>query len=90
MPPGAATSDGAAASAGQPPVIGEARWPMATAVVALVVLTVLLPRSLIVHPRWPVPLAEGLLLIAVIIGDPGKIDRRSRTERRYSAGPDAE
>lgn len=67
-------------------VVGESRWPMATAVVVLVLLTVLLPRSLIVRPRWPVPLAEGLLLLAVIIGDPGKIDRRSRVEHALTIG----
>ena len=54
-------------------VVGETRWPMAVAVVAIVVMTVLLPNSLIVHPRWGVPVLECLLLVAVIIGDPGKI-----------------
>jgi hypothetical protein len=59
---------------------------MALAVVALVVMTLLLPQSLIIHPRWPVPIVEGLLLVAVIIGDPGKIDRRSRAERTLTVG----
>lgn len=65
-------------------VIGEARWPMAVAVLAIIALTVLLPNSLIMHPRWGVPLTEALLLVAVIIGDPGKIDRRSRLVRALS------
>ena len=65
-------------------VVGETRWPMAVAVVAIVVMTVLLPNSLIVHPRWGVPVLECLLLVAVIIGDPGKIDRRSRPVRTLS------
>ena len=67
-------------------VVGESRWPMATAVVVLVLLTVLLPRSLVERPRWPVPLIEGLLLLAVIIGDPGKIDRRSKVEHGLTIG----
>ena len=46
----------------------------------------LLPHSLIVRPRWPVPLVEGLLLLAVIIGDPGKIDRRSKVEHGLTIG----
>ena len=71
-------------SASAQPVMGEARWPMATAVLAVIVLTLLLPHSLIVRPRWGVPIAEGLLLVAVIIGDPGKIDRRSRPVRALS------
>ena len=49
---------------------------MAVAVLAVIVLTLLLPHDLITRPRWGVPLAEALLLVAVIIGDPGKIDRR--------------
>jgi len=76
----------APAAASQPRVVGESRWPMATAVVVLVLLTVLLPRSLVERPRWPVPLIEGLLLLAVIIGDPGKIDRRSRVEHGLTIG----
>ena len=65
-------------------MVGEARWPMAVAVVAIIALTILLPNSLIVHPRWGVPIAEALLLVAVIIGDPGKIDRRSPRVRALS------
>ena len=65
-------------------VVGEARWPMAVAVLAVIVLTLLLPRSLIARPRGGVPLVEALLLVAVIIGDPGKIDRRSKTVRARS------
>ena len=72
------------ASSDAPPVIGEARWPMAAAVLAVIVLTLLLPHSLIVRPRWGVPIVEALLLVAVIIGDPGKIDRRSRPVRTLS------
>jgi hypothetical protein len=65
-------------------VVGESRWPMAIAVVAVIVLTLLLPHSLIARPRWGGPIVEGLLLVAVIIGDPGKIDRRSRPVRALS------
>jgi hypothetical protein len=65
-------------------VIGEARWPMAVAVLAVIVMTILLPNSLVTRPRWGVPIIEGLLLVAVIIGDPGKIDRRSRPVRTLS------
>ena len=65
-------------------VIGEARWPMAAAVLAVIVLTLLLPHSLIVRPRWGVPIVECVLLAAVIIADPGKIDRVSRRVRGLS------
>ena len=57
---------------------------MAAAVLAVIVLTLLLPHGLVQRPRWGVPLVEGLLLVAVMIGDPGKIDRRSRPVRTLS------
>jgi hypothetical protein len=84
--PPAADASPSPVEASPPRVVGESRWPMATAVVVLVLLTVLLPRDLIVRPRWPVPLIEGLLLLAVIIGDPGKIDRRSKAEHGLTIG----
>ncbi len=80
---GPSVADGDGASSGVP-VVGEARWPMATAVLAVIALTLLLPHSLIVRPRWGVPVLEALLLVAVMIGDPGKIDRRSRPVRAVS------
>ena len=65
-------------------VVGEARWPMAVAVAAVIAMTLLLPHSLVARPRWGVPLVEGLLLLAVIIADPGKIDLVSRRARGLS------
>jgi hypothetical protein len=64
--------------------VGEARWPMAGAVLAAIVLTVFLPDAVRVGPRWLLPLIEGVLLVALIAGDPGKIDRRSRLLRTLS------
>jgi hypothetical protein len=48
------------------------------------VLTILLPEALRVGPRWALPLIEGMLLVAVIAADPGKINRRSRLLRALS------
>ncbi|MFE9934248.1 hypothetical protein [Streptomyces sp. NPDC005533] len=59
----------------------ESRWPMAAAVVASAVLTLLLPDDLRLGPRWALPLAEALLLVALISGDPGRISRRSTVLR---------
>ena len=63
---------------------GESRWPMAAAVVATMVLTVLLPDDLRLAPRWLLPTIEGLLLIALIAGDPGRISRRTTALRAVS------
>ncbi|MFD0340334.1 hypothetical protein ACFVH0_16910 [Streptomyces sp. NPDC127117] len=62
----------------------EARWPMAGAVIAAAVLTLLLPDELRLGPRWALPLAEGLLLVALIAGDPVRISRRSAAMRGVS------
>jgi hypothetical protein len=74
----------AASKAKEPRVVAEARWPMAFAVVAVIVLTLLLPHDLVARPRWGVPLVEALLLIAVIVADPGKIDLVSPRVRALS------
>src|SRR3954467_8903667 len=78
------TAAGSSARAGDDLVVGEARWPMGGAVVAAMVLTALLPAALRAGPRLALPLIEGVLLVAVIVGDPGKIDRRSHTLRWLS------
>ncbi|MEV5942162.1 hypothetical protein [Streptomyces sp. NPDC051994] len=62
----------------------ESRWPMAAAVIASAVLTLLLPDDLRLGPRWALPLAEGLLLVALVSGDPGRINRRSTILRAVS------
>ncbi|MGW3396793.1 hypothetical protein [Streptomyces hydrogenans] len=64
--------------------LGEPRWPMAAAVVTAMVLTVFLPDALRLAPRWVLPTLEGLLLLALIAGDPGRIDRRTAALRSMS------
>ena len=57
---------------------------MAGAVLAAIILTILLPDAERLGPQWLLPLVEGVLLVAVIAGDPGKINRRSRGLRALS------
>ncbi|MFD7614361.1 hypothetical protein [Streptomyces sp. NPDC059828] len=68
----------------QEAAFGEARWPMAGAVVAAMLLTLLLPDDLRLGPRWLLPFVEGLLLVTLIAGDPGRINRRSVVLRAVS------
>jgi len=75
---------GRAEPGGSDAVVGEARWPMVGAVLAAIVLTVLLPAEVRLGPRWLLPLLEGILLVAVIVGDPITISRRSRLLRAIS------
>jgi hypothetical protein len=76
---------------GQPPTTpdpgpsqGERRWPMALAVMFLIGLPFLMPAAFEIDPRWILPILEGVLLIAIIVADPGRIDRRSRGLRRLT------
>jgi hypothetical protein len=59
---------------------------MAGAVLAAMLLTYLLPKDLRLSPKWLLPLLEGVLLVAVVVGDPGAITRRSALLRGLSIG----
>jgi hypothetical protein len=62
----------------------ERRWPMAAAVLVAVILTASFPGRWSVGPVWLIPLCECVLLVALVIGDPGRIDRRSNAMRIIS------
>jgi hypothetical protein len=55
---------------------GEHWWPVALAIVVTAVLHVALPAKYRVNPPWVVPAVALALLAALIIGDPGRIDRQ--------------
>ncbi len=57
---------------------------MAGAVLAAMLLTLLLPSDLRLGPRLLLPILEGALLVALIIGDPGRISKRSSVLRGSS------
>ena len=64
--------------------VGESRWPMALAVGASVILS-LVPPALLSFASIPVvPIFVGVLLAVLVLGDPGRIDRRSRWLRNVS------
>ena len=64
------TPDGGAAER------GEHWWPAALAIVVTAALHVLLPAKYRVNPAWVLPAVLLGLLAALIIGDPGRIDRQ--------------
>ena len=72
--------------AARPVIRGEKRWPMAITLVVAMALPLLLPQRFSYVPRWVVPLIEALLLVTLILADPGRIDRRSRVVRAISLG----
>jgi hypothetical protein len=57
-------------------VRGEHWWPVALAIVAVVGLHVVLPPRYGLHPGWLVVAIPMVLLVALIAGDPGRIDRQ--------------
>jgi hypothetical protein len=61
---------------------GERRWPMALAVLAATLMRLGLPSPYRSH--WPFAVVEVLLLAALIIGDPGRIDRTSPVLRHLT------
>jgi hypothetical protein len=83
-PPNDGTSEPGIEPAEPGPVVGEARWHMAGAVLAAMVLTLLLPSELRLGPRLLLPILEGALLVALIVGDPGRISKRSSVLRGFS------
>jgi|HubBroStandDraft_6_1064221.scaffolds.fasta_scaffold534601_1 uncharacterized membrane protein len=68
------------------PSASEHRWPASLAVVAAIVLQVVLPNRVIqvLGPRWLLPALEGALLLALVIVNPGRIDRESSVLRAMS------
>jgi uncharacterized membrane protein len=73
----------ASQASGPDPIRGEHRWPMAVAATVAIVLTVLLPNGVRAGPRWAL-LAAGLLLVAVLVADPGRIDGQRKLVRLLS------
>ena len=60
----------------------EKRWPMAAAVLATIVLQGITPKEGRLLSWWVFPVLELLALGAVILRDPGRVDRRTRAARR--------
>ena len=64
------------------PTAGEARWQVAVAVAVAVALQYPLPgRLVLLHPVWLLPTLQGLLLIALVMANPRRINTESRAIR---------
>ncbi len=64
------------------PTEGEARWQAAVAVAVAVALQYPLPgRLTLVHPVWLLPTLQGLLLVALVMANPRRINTESRAIR---------
>ncbi len=64
---------------------GESRWPMAAAVLLTGVLRTFLPPQLRLHDaRWAFLLLLVVLIVMLIVSDPGRIDRQARWPRFFT------
>ena len=82
--PGVDGHDGAAAHH-----IGEPRWAMAIAVIAAEVLHATLPSTVrSIGPVWIYPTVVIGLLLVLVIGDPGRIDKRDAVASRRQRSAD--
>ena len=68
------------------PSTGESRWPPLLAVVVAIGLQIVLPTTVIrgLGPRWLIPVLEGILLVALLIADPHRVDRTESNLRLLS------
>src|SRR5215475_1047315 len=55
---------------------GEHWWPVALTIITVVGLHVVLPPRYRLHPSWLVVVIPMVLLVVLIAGDPGRIDRQ--------------
>jgi len=62
---------------------GELRWPVSVTVIVAIVLQLLLPDQLTLHPlpSWLLPTLEGGLLVGLAISNPVRIEHRARFVR---------
>jgi hypothetical protein len=65
----------------QRPTKGETRWSVVIAVAIAVSLQGALPGWLVLHPAWLLPVLEVLLLAALLIANPYRINKESRPLR---------
>jgi uncharacterized membrane protein len=60
---------------------GEHRWPAVAVVVATLVLQLTLPDELVLRPGWLLPAVSVLLVVALLLINPGRVSRHTPVER---------
>jgi uncharacterized membrane protein len=64
---------------------GELRWPVAITTALAIGLQVAVPDKLVlVSPSWILPVAQGALLVMLVMANPHRIDRQSTAMRSLS------
>jgi uncharacterized membrane protein len=65
---------------------GESRWPSLIVLGVAMTLPFLMPDHFLPTPPWVSSTIEGCFLVAMIMSDPGRIDRRSMNAHRVRIG----
>ena len=68
------------------PPVGEPRAPVVAVLVVMIGLFFLMPEQLVPGPSWLMPVLLACFLVALIVTDPGRIDRRSVGVHRLRMG----
>jgi uncharacterized membrane protein len=63
---------------------GEPRWQVSVGVLAALAMQVTLPNDVVLRPRWLLPAVAGILLAALVVANPRRINRRSPALRAAS------
>lgn len=63
---------------------GEHRWQMTLAVLVAIGLQLSLPPRLTLEPHYVLPIAEGAILLVLIVANPGRLVTRSTVLRTFS------
>lgn len=63
---------------------GEARWPVALAILAAAGLQLSLPDEVVLGSRWLMPLLEIALLAVLVVANPGRFEHEPGWRRRAS------
>ena len=71
----ASDSDRRTTAAWRRRTIGERRWPSIVAITSAIVLQMVLPDRLVLHPRWLLPGVEIALAVALIVANPVRLVR---------------
>ncbi len=75
-------TDRGGAPAGDPIVKGERRAPVVLTILVAIALPLLMPPAVSHGERWIVAGAEAVLLVVMLVLDPGRIDEASPTAHR--------
>jgi uncharacterized membrane protein len=65
---------------------GEHRAPAAITIVVLITLQIWISRALGIYPGWILAAIEGLLLLALLLANPGRLNREQMVLRQLGLG----